>query len=345
MSTVPKVSVVIPVYNCRAYVAEAIESILHQTYTDFELVLIDDASTDGSVKVIRSYSDPRIRVVCNEANLGIPKTHNKGVELARGEYIAMLDHDDYSYPDRLAKQVTFLDRQRDYAVVGTWGEVAHDEERGSRTIKRFPVSPDDVRSSLLFMNCLLHPSIMARKAIMEAYKYCERYAICDDFDLFVRIAKRHKLGNLPEVLVRHRRHIGRTSNRQAHLKKGENLEIFDGQLSDLGVRFTDADLERHFILARMKTLGFTPEGEYLNWAEAWLLNLQAANRRTSRYPEEAFHRVLGAMWVKACWHARAKVGWGVWKRFLRSPLSEGAWTSVRWHLMQTCLPYRVGHAG
>ncbi len=333
MSNVPKVSVVIPVYNSQDYVSEAIDSILAQTFTDFELLLIDDASTDGSPEIMRSYRDPRIRLVRNEPNVGVPKTHNKGIELACGTYIAMLDHDDYSDPERLAKQVDFLDRNRDHAVVGTWGELIDETGRALGKTKKFPVSPDDVRSHLLFKNCILHPSIMARKAVLEDYRYSERFAICDDFDLFVRIANKHKLSNLPNVLVRHRRHTRSTSNRQAHFKKDEKLEIFAAQLTDLGVTFTDNDLERHLILGQLKSLGFTPDGNYLDWAESWLGKLAGANRRALRYSEVPFSHVLGEMWLTACWHASARASWSVWARCFRSPLSRGAWGTLSRNLL------------
>src|SRR5262245_21907442 len=121
MRGTPRVTVLIPVYNRVQYVAVAIESILAQHFTNFELLLIDDGSTDGSLEVLRSYTaDPRVRLLRNESNLGIPRTRNKGVALARGEYVAMLDSDDYAYPTRLGRQVDFLDRHPDYALVGTW---------------------------------------------------------------------------------------------------------------------------------------------------------------------------------------------------------------------------------
>ncbi len=119
MDTPPKVTVLTPVYNREQYIATAIESVLAQSFTDFELLLIDDGSTDGSAEILRSYTtDPRVRVVRNEQNLGIPQTRNRGIDLARGEYVAMLDSDDWAYPCRLETQVAFLDRHRDVAVVG-----------------------------------------------------------------------------------------------------------------------------------------------------------------------------------------------------------------------------------
>jgi len=117
-----KVTIVIPVYNREKYIVAALESVLAQTFTDFELLVIDDGSTDRSVALARSYGDPRMRLVCHTTNLGVAKTRNQGLQLARGEYLAFLDSDDWAYPARLAKQVAFLDHHPDYAAVGAWIE-------------------------------------------------------------------------------------------------------------------------------------------------------------------------------------------------------------------------------
>ena len=324
----PKVTVIIPVYNREKYVSEAIDSILAQSFTDFELLLIDDGSTDGSVEVIRSYTDPRIRLVCNEGNWGIPKTRNKGIQLARGEYVAMLDSDDCAYPDRLEKQVAFLDRHRDYALVGSWTAAMDEKGQSLRRIKILPVSPGAVQSRLLFKCSLSQSAIMARKTVLQEYGYRDQYIVCQDVDLFVRLAGKHKLGNLPEILVRRRRHTGRITREQAQLVKEKNLEIVSTQLSELGVAFTDTDLEHHFLLPRMKKLQFTPDREYLEWTNSWLLKLQEANRHALRYPERPFAQVVGEMWFKVCWHAWVSIGWTVWKHFWQSPLSKRAWSSL-----------------
>ena len=144
MTTPPKVTVVIPVYNREKYVCEAIESVLDQTFADFELLVIDDGSTDRSREAVQSYHDPRIRLMSNEKNEGIPKTRNKGIGLARGEYLAFLDSDDRAYPERLAKQVAFLDRHPDYAAVGAWIDWMDEEGRPLGRIKRKAVSPDEI---------------------------------------------------------------------------------------------------------------------------------------------------------------------------------------------------------
>ena len=136
----PKVTVVIPVYNREKYLGIAVDSILSQTFPDFELLVIDDGSIDRSIDVVLSHSDPRIRLVCNNTNLGVSTTRNKGIQLARGEYLAFLDSDDWAHPERLAKQTAFLDNHPDYSAVGSWIEWMSEAGHPSGRIKRKPTS-------------------------------------------------------------------------------------------------------------------------------------------------------------------------------------------------------------
>src|SRR5262249_27061073 len=150
MDTSPKVSVAIPVYNREKYIAQAIDSILAQTFTDFEILIIDDGSTDSSVAIARSYSDPHIRLVCHATNSGVAVARNSAIAHARGEYLAFLDSDDWAYPQRLAKQVAFLDRHPDYAAVGAWIEWMDTDGRPFGRTKRKPTSPEDIAALRLF---------------------------------------------------------------------------------------------------------------------------------------------------------------------------------------------------
>jgi glycosyltransferase involved in cell wall biosynthesis len=329
MSEPPKVTVVIPVYNREKYVRDAIDSILAQTFTDFELLVIDDGSTDGSQKVVRSYGDPRIRLVCNERNQGIPKTRNTGIRLARGEYLAFLDSDDQACPERLRKQVAFLDSHPDYAAVGAWIEWIDEEGRPLGRIKRRAVSPEEIAAQRLFRGGLQNSASMARTVVLRNYGHQEQYDTSEDFDLWARIAATHKLTSLPEVLLRCRRHKSRTTREQAHRVKDRRLAIYATQLHALGVAFTRSDLERHFLLRSMRKQRFTPDLAYLAWAEAWLLRLQEANQRVRSYPEPAFSGVLGRFWFKVCWHASVSPGWTAWWRFWRSPLRKNVWPGLR----------------
>jgi glycosyltransferase involved in cell wall biosynthesis len=320
---------VIPVYNREKYIAVAIDSILAQTFTDFELLVIDDGSTDGTVEIAQSYHDPRLRLVGNETNLGVPKTRNKGIHLARGEYLAFLDSDDWAYPERLGKQVAFLDSHPDYAAVGAWIARMDEAGRSLRRIKRKPVLPDEIAAQRLFQQGIENSASMARTVVLREYGHREEYDLSEDFDLWARIAAKHKLATLPEVLVRRRMHGSRITQEQAHRVKERRLAIYASQLRILRMTFTETDLERHFLLRSMRKLRFTPDLAYVTWAEAWLQQLQEANQHALCYPEPAFSALLGRFWLKVCWSASTNLGWSVWRRFWRSPLRTSALQGLR----------------
>lgn len=328
MLTAPKVTVFIPVYNRAAYIVEAIESILAQTYSYFELLLVDDGSTDDSLHILRSYRDPRIRVISNDHNLGIPQTRNKGLALARGEYIALLDSDDFAYPDRLAQQVSFLDQHPQYAAIGSWVAVQKGGQR-ARNIGMLPVSSPEVRARLLFHCSLTQSAVMARTAVLREYGYGEPYTVCSDFDLWVRLAKTYRLGNLPQFLVRRRLHGERVTADRAQLVKQKKMQLFSQQLAELGVQSSPADVDHHYLLLRMRTVDFVPDWEYLRWAEAWLRMLQAANLHKLHYPPAVFAQVVAEVWLAICWQAQPTLGWQVWNCFCRSPLGHTIASSVR----------------
>jgi len=324
----PKVTVFIPVYNREQYVGEAIESILAQTFSDLEILLVDDGSTDHSVEKIRSFSDKRIRLVCNEGNLGIPKTRNKGVELARGQYIAMLDSDDRAYPERLEKQVAFLDSHPDYAQVGSWCRMMDAQGHPLKRIKRQPIFPDDIHAQFLFRCAMSNRSIMARTAILQEYGYRNDFPRCQDYELHVRLAKKYKLGNIPECLVYGRIHPRQITGQTPGLGDAKKQEIISEQLHELGVPFSPDDLIPHLTLSRMRKSHFIPDTDYLEWAGKWLVRVQQANKQTHCYAEPAFSHALGEKWLQACWTARKKIGWAIWKIFFSSPLSTNVLSNL-----------------
>ena len=328
-SNTPKVTVFIPVYNRELYVGEAIESIVAQTFADFEILLVDDGSTDHSVEKIRSFSDPRIRLVCNEGNLGIPKTRNKGVELARGQYMAMLDSDDRAYPERLEKQVAFLDAHPEYAQVGSWCRMMDAQGHVLDKIKRQPAAPDDIHAQFLFRCAMSNRSIMARTALLKEYGYRNDFPRCQDYELHVRLAKQYKLGNIPECLVYGRIHPEQITGQTQGLGDAKKQEIISGQLHELGVTFSEKDLNPHLTLSRMRKSQFIPDTAYLEWAQEWLVRLQQANKQTHRYAEPAFSHALCEKWLQTCWTARTKVGWVIWKYFFRSSLSKNMLSTLR----------------
>ncbi len=320
----PRVTVVVPVYNRERYVGQAIDSILAQTFPNFELLVIDDGSKDRSRDVVRAYGDHRIRLVCHENNLGIPKTRNEGIRLARGEYLAFLDSDDCASQQRLAKQVAFLDQHPDHAAVGTWVGWMDDEGRRLKRIKRKPIRPSDVAAERLFQQGIENSASMARTDVLRKYGHQERYELGSDFDLWSRIAAHHKIANLPEVLVIRRLHASQTTQVKSDRIKSLRKQIYAEQFSLLGISFSETDLERHFLLRRMHKVNFKPDREYLEWAATWLLRLHAANREMSRYPDPPFSLILGRFWLKACWYASADLGWAALRFFWRPPMRNWA---------------------
>lgn len=210
----PKVTVLMPVYNGLSYLRPAIESVLSQTFNDFEFLIVDDASTDESVGCIRSYTDPRINLVCNEKNLGQAGALNKGLELARGSYIARLDQDDVCLPDRLQRQADFLDLRPDVAIISTWEHTIDSRGRKVRSWRSSLKNYGAFLGTLLVGKCpIWHPSVMFRQqAVIDVGGYDASYAPADDFDLWSKLGMaRCNAAFVPEFLVLQRVHGGRQS--------------------------------------------------------------------------------------------------------------------------------------
>ena len=323
-----KVSVLIPFYNRASYLREAIDSILQQSFTDFEILALDDGSTDSSADIVSQYKDPRIRLLRSDKNLGIPATRNRGIAAARGEYLAFLDSDDLALPDRLAHQVEFLQGNPDHAAVGSWIEWIDQSGHKTGKVKRKPTSPEQIGAERLFRSGLENSTAMARTKILQAYPHREDMVLGSDYDLWARVAADYKLAALPEILVYRREHETRATQTKIDTTKALRLEIFAWQLRALNVAYSDEDLACHYILRRMQKENFIPDMDFLDWAEAWLLQLRDANIIACQYPEPAFSWVLGEFWLKTCWNARLPSGMRPWRRFwcskLRSPALAGA---------------------
>lgn len=215
----PRVSVLIPVFNAERYLRACIESVLTQTFRDFEILAIDDASADRSLQVLESFDDPRLRLIRNTRNLGQPGTRNRGITLARGEYIALLDADDACEPHRLATQVAYLDHNPQLAAVGSFANVI-DDDGSVMHVLEVPTCPQEIRQRMFSHNCFVHPSVMARRhALIEVGGYDDRYRAAQDYDLFLRLLDHHALANLAEPLVRYRIHAGQISHRSLRLQR------------------------------------------------------------------------------------------------------------------------------
>ena len=207
----PKVSVVMSVYNGERYLHKAVDSIFRQTFTDFEFIIIDDGSTDGTGEILKWFRDDRVLCVRNEENLGLTRSLNKGLALARGEYIARMDADDISMPERLQRQVEYLDQHPHVGLVGVT-PVCIDSAGSEQDRLNLLITNEEIQAQLAQANCFCHGSVMFRRECLDAIGfYDETFLLAQDYDLWLRIAELFDVANLPEPLYRLREHNERLS--------------------------------------------------------------------------------------------------------------------------------------
>lgn len=201
---IPKISVIMPVYNGEKYLREAVDSILAQTFTDFEFIIIDDGSTDSTPRILDSYTDPRIIRINNIQNVGMSSSLNIGITHAKSEYIARMDADDISLPDRFEKQVAFLDHNLQIGVAGSSIKII-DEEGQITGSSSFQTDPELMEWVLLFGSPLAHPSVMMRtEVVLKLGGYSTKYLTSADYEFWGRLSKHTKIGILPECLLFYR---------------------------------------------------------------------------------------------------------------------------------------------
>lgn len=210
----PRVSVLIPLYNTpESFLRETIDSVLNQTFRDYELLLLNDSPNNTELEeIIASYKDERIRYACNERNYGIAESRNKLLEMAKGEYVAVLDHDDVAMPERLAKQVAYLDAHPDVGVVGCCLK-----EIPSGRHSDFPESDQNIRMGLMWGCVVPHTGAMIRLSVLQrsGMKYEPQYSPSEDYALWCRLIPHTRFYNIQEELVCYRKHAGNTSKKMS----------------------------------------------------------------------------------------------------------------------------------
>lgn len=227
-----KISVVMPAYNAEKYIGEAIESILNQTFADFEFIIINDGSTDSTRECVLSYFDERIVYLENEQNLGIVDTLNKGLERVSGEYVARMDADDVAMPVRLEKQISYLEKNKDIGVLGTgiciFGDGIDDQNRV------FSTDSEQLKAELIFSSCIAHPSVMIRRSVLKnnGLRYEKKYAGAEDYKLWWEIAKVSRIATLPDILLKYRVH-------SSQITKKKDEQYYKMMREFMRIRFMD----------------------------------------------------------------------------------------------------------
>lgn len=224
MPSSPRVSVLVPLYNTQEeHLREALESILNQSFPDFELLLLNDSPSNTRLgEIVAEYRDPRIRYLVNERNMGITPSRNKLLQLARGEYIAIMDHDDFSVRERFERQVAYLDAHPEVGVVG-----AQVEEFPRKKCVQRPVNDHDIRLMLMYGCAIFHSAAMLRRSVLEStgVRYEEDFSPAEDYALWVRLMPHTRFHNIPEVLFKYRMYEGNTTKKQAARMQRAGLAV------------------------------------------------------------------------------------------------------------------------
>lgn len=236
-----KISVIMPVFNAEKYLENAIKSILNQTYTDFELIIINDKSTDSSFKIISDFKkiDTRIIIINNDSNLGPALSRNKGIDIANGEYIALMDADDISKSYRFKKQVAILEENKDIGLCGSWFTLFGDKIE-TQVIKHFETH-EELKVNFLKDCYIGNPTVLVRKNLVLNEKFNPEFVPIEDYELWSRLINKTKFYNLQESLLDYRWHntnISQTSN--FNIKK-LHKKVRLNQLSYLGISDNKSD--------------------------------------------------------------------------------------------------------
>jgi glycosyltransferase involved in cell wall biosynthesis len=263
----PKISVIMPAYNAQKYIAEAIESILNQTFRDFEFIIIDDASTDKTWEIIQKYAqkDRRTIALKNAENLQNYKTRNNGIAIARGKYIATMDADDWSYPDRLQKQVEFMEKNPEVVLCGSFVEIC-DKNLDVLNKRNYPETDEKIRKKLFRYSPFCHPSTMWRTVtVKKVGGYNDVYPIAQDYKMEFKVGRFGKFANLPEVLHKLRVHSGSLSMRYSKKQELYTLRIRLKAVIKYGYRMTVFD--KGYFLAQCISIFLIPSR-----TKFWLFN-------------------------------------------------------------------------
>lgn len=317
MSTCPRVSVVMPAFNAEKYIGEAIESILAQTLSDFEFIIINDGSTDSTSEILDSYRarDPRIRVHTQD-NCGTASAMNAGCQLACGKYVARMDADDISLPQRLERQVNYLEQKPELSICGTWMRTLGE---GESKLVRYPDDPDVALSTLPFKLPIVGGSLMFMRTLYseKGVRYNPHVGATDDYLFVIDCSKYCQLASIPEVLYHYRRHATQVTSTQRERQHHFARQIRLQQLEELGIQPSEDEIDTHEAICTWDLEG---DQVWVEKTEKWLAKMKLTNVRKQKYPQEAFARVLSDYWFAVCTR-NAHLGLWAYRTFYNSQLS------------------------
>ncbi len=282
----PYISVLMPVYNGEKYLKHAIDSILNQTFPNFEFIIINDGSTDKTEDIILSYNDIRIRYFKNKLNLKIVRTLNKGIKLAKGEYIARMDADDMCLPNRFKIQVQFMEQNKDVDVCGTWMSIINHNR-----IWEFPLSHEEIKAFLLFGAALSHPSTLIRHSLFDTFQYSNEYDKAEDYHLWCQVVESKKIQNIPIALYQYRFHQEMT-NIVARSKQIEGAnKVRKHMIMRTGIIPSNNEMELHINFSLQKL-----DLKNIDQIIKWLTKILTTNETLNYYDDTSLKKSIGEFW-------------------------------------------------
>lgn len=315
--TAPRVSVVMPVYNREDYIKSAIDSVLMQTYKDFELIIVDDGSTDNTVKIIRSYDDPRIRLIRHEINKGVAAARNTGYRNAKGEFIVIADSDDINLPTKFEEQVKYLDANPDITVVGCYYQHFNDID----FLDKWEFYEEDkyIKSMRLFWNNQAPASMFRKKEIekLGLLFHDENFVAAVDSEWFSKMPNSIKFSNIPKVLYLYRRHENQFTKEssQDSIQKFYVNQIREKMIIQTGIIPTKREIQTHYILCDFES--YLKTNITFEEIRLWIEKLVEANNRSRFNDPDVFLKIITERFYNLCNHYNylgAEV-WNAWENY------------------------------
>lgn len=265
----PQTTILIPTYNCGKFISQTIKSILEQKYNDYELLIIDDGSTDDTEEIVAQFVDKRILYQKNEKNIGIVRTLNKGIQLSSGDYIARMDADDVMLGNRLNEQINFLESNKDYGMVGGWYRITN--EKGELLDSLYTEqNHEDIKLGLIFRNQFAHPAVTMRTDIAKKLKYKQSFIYTEDYDLWCRIAQCTKVANLPDFYLSYRWYENNTCNKKQKELKSTVVKLLSRELDRYGINHSIEELMIHAAICFGYRKRFFHSTEKIQQLNKWL---------------------------------------------------------------------------
>ena len=297
-----------PAYNRAKFIGDSVKSILAQTFTNFELIIIDDGSTDNTVQQVLSFNDTRIRLLQNEQNSGIAFTRNRLMQEAAGKYWAILDSDDIALPDRLQTQLDFLTANPNILLTGS--AIIAINEKGNKINNKGavilrPTASDEINATLLFRNCFFQSSVMINATLLNQAAYDATYPALEDYEFWSRLSREHKLCNLQKPLVMYRFHPTNITHSTSDPVKFDLINKIANDKFQFHLNYKP-DAEELYLHNVWQFDSYATTYTFLKDSSRWLKKIAELNRLQKAFDKVVFIKVLKANWFQRCWYFAEK---------------------------------------